>query len=87
MKRRISSMSPSNPYRQRKLETAANRLLAKAGFFKPVVAEAEFPNDPAMQAAYDNLVGNRLSADAVSPHGHLRATWTGKIGPTDILTR
>ena len=69
-----------------KLAKAADRLLAKSGFFKkPNTTPLEFPNDPTMQATYDHLVGNRLTSDAISPHGHLRATWTGKIARTDSL--
>jgi hypothetical protein len=68
-----------------KLAKAADRLLAKSGFFKKPAAELEFPNDPIMQAAYDKLVGAKMTSDAVSPHGHLRATWTGTINRPDAL--
>ncbi len=68
-----------------KLQDAADRLLAKSGFFKPVAEVLEFPNDPTMQAAYDKSVGDRLTSDAISTHGHLRATWTGSIQATDAL--
>lgn len=73
--------------KQRKLQDAADRLLAKSGFFRPEAETLEFPNDPTMQEAYDKHVGAKLTSDAVSPLGHLRATWTGTIQPTDILTR
>jgi hypothetical protein len=70
-----------------KLVHAADKLLARSGFFKPAASTEplEFPNDPTMQAAYDKLVGERIPSDAVSPHGHLRATWAGTIQATDAL--
>lgn len=98
-KRSLTTFSPGNPYRQRRLERQANRLLAKSGFFQKPVAEVDQGvlalllksglTDAEAAALAAKVAKNEAKADAnaISPAGHLRATWTGKVQPTDILTR
>jgi hypothetical protein len=63
-----------------KLAKEADRILAKSGFFRKPVAASDMVQD-----ALDALTGHMPPSDAVSPHGHLRATWTGTINRPDAL--